>query len=77
MFLPPMIFGIISGTGNWVPSYSLLYIVLIVGALLTAGVAMSAFSFYEDYYWGDEDFRDQLRFHPSNRDSSNQKTRKL
>ena len=54
-----MAFALISGTGNWVPSHSLLYIVLIVGALLTAGVAMSAFSFYEDYYWGDEDFRDQ------------------
>ncbi len=55
-----MPFAVISGTGNWVPSYSFLYIVLIVGALLTAGVAMSAFSFYDDYYWGDEDFRDQL-----------------
>ena len=72
-----MPFAIISGTGNWVPSYSLLYIVLIVGALLTAGVAMSAFSFYDDYYWGDEDFRNQLRFHPSNRNSPNQKTGKV
>jgi hypothetical protein len=69
--------AVISGTGNWVPSSSLLYIVLILGALLTAGVAMSAFSFYDDYYWGDEDFRDQLRFHPLNRNSSNQKTRKV
>ena len=72
-----MPFAIISGTGYWVPSYPLLYVVLIVGAFLTAGVAMSAFSFYDDYYWGDEDFRDQLRFHPSNRNSSNQKTRKV
>ena len=72
-----MPFMVVSGTGNWVPSYSFLYIVLIVGALLTAGVAMSAFSFYDDYYWGDEDFRDQLRFHPSNRNSSNQKTRNV
>ena len=72
-----MPFAVISGTGNWVPSYSLLYIVLIVEALLTAGVAMSAFSFYEDYYWGDKDFRDQLRLHPSNRNSSNQKPRKV
>ncbi len=71
-----MLFAVISGTDNWVPSYSLLYIVLIVGALLTAGVAMSAFSFYDDYYWGDENFRNQLRFHPSNRNSFNQKTRK-
>tara|TARA_B100001029_G_C14899365_1_gene360016 strand:- start:329 stop:547 length:219 start_codon:yes stop_codon:yes gene_type:complete len=72
-----MLFAIISGTGNWVPSYSLLYVVLIVGALLTAGVAMSAFSFYDDYYWSDEDFRDQLRFHSENRNSSNQRTRKV
>ena len=68
--------AVIAGTGNWVPSYSLLYFVLIVGALLTAGVAMSAFSFYDDYYWGDEDFRDQLRFHSSNRNLSNQKIEK-
>ena len=69
-----MPFLIISGTANWIPPYSLIYIVLIIGALLTAGVAMSAFTFYEDYYWGDKDFRDQLRFHPSNRNSTNQKT---
>ncbi len=72
-----MPFAVVSGTGNWVPSSSLLYIVLILGALLTAGVAMSAFSFYEDYYWGDEDFRDQIRFHHSNRNSSNEKTRNI
>ncbi len=74
---PPLPLALISGIRNWVPSSSLLYIVLIVGALLTAGVAMSAFSFYDDYYWNDEDFRDQLRFHPSNRNSTNQKTRKV
>ena len=72
-----MPFAVFSGTGNWVLSSFPLYIVLIVGALLTAGVAMSAFSFYDDYYWGDEDFRDQLRFHPSNRYSSNKKPRKV
>ena len=72
-----MTFAVISGTSNWVPSYSLLYIVLIVGALLIAGVAMSAFSFYEDYYWGDKDFRNQLRFQPSNRNSPNQKPREV
>ena len=72
-----MPFAVFPGTGNWVPSYSLLYIVLIVGALLTASVAMSAFSFYDDYYWGDKDFRDQLRFNPSNTNSFNQKSRKV
>ena len=72
-----MPFVVILGTANWVPSYAFLYIVLIVGALLTAGVAMSAFSFYDDYYWGDKNFRDQLRFHPSNRNSSDKKTRSV
>ena len=72
-----MPFAVISGTGNWAPSYSLLYIVLIVGALLTAGVAMSAFSFYDDYYWGDKDFRDQLRFHNIRRNSNNRKPQKI
>ena len=76
-FFPNMYFTLISGASNWVPSYSLLYIVLILGALLTAGVAMSAFSFYDDYYWDDEGFRNQLRFHPSNKNSSNQRIKRI
>ncbi len=72
-----MAFVIISGTANWVPPFSLIYIVLIVGALLTAGVAMSAFTFYDDYYWGDKDFRDQLRFHNLRRNSNTRKTQKI
>ena len=72
-----MPFVIISGTVNWVPPYSLIYIVLIIGAPLTAGVAMSAFTFYEDYYWGDKDFRDQLRFINLKRNSSNRKAQKI
>ena len=54
-------------SGSWMTSYGFLYFVLIVGALLTAGVALSALSFYEDFYWTDKKFRDQLRFHPSSR----------
>ena len=72
-----MAFVIISGTANWVPPFSLIYIVLIVGALLTAGVAMSAFTFYDDYYWGDKDFRDQLRFHNLRRNSNTTKPQKI
>ena len=72
-----MTFVIISGTANWVPPYSLIYVVLIIGALLTAGVAMSAFTFYEDYYWGDKDFRNQLRFHNLGRNATNQKPQKI
>ena len=68
---------IIFGTNNWVPSDYLIYLVLIIGGLLTAGVAMSVFSFYEDHYWGDANFRNKLRFHPSNRNLSNHNNRKI
>ena len=68
---------IIFGISNWVPSDYLIYLVLIMGGLLTAGVAMSVFSFYEDHYWGDENYRNKLRFHPSNRNFSNQTTRRI
>ncbi len=68
---------IIFGTSNWVPSDYLIYLVLIMGGLLTAGVGMSVFSFYEDHYWGDENFRNELRFDPSHRHLSNQNPRKI
>ncbi len=68
---------IIFGTSNWVPSDYLIYLILIMGGLLTAGVAMSVFSFYEDHYWIDANFRNQLRFHSSNRNLSNQNTREI
>ena len=68
---------IIFGTSNWVPSDYLIYLVLIMGGLLTAGVAMSVFLFYEDHYWGDEKFRNKLRLHPSNRNLSKQNTQKI
>ena len=67
LFILEKLFLIFSKAEVWVPSYGFLYFVLVVGAMLTAGVAMSAFSFYEDFYWGDKKFRDQLRFHPSYR----------
>ena len=68
---------IIFGTSNWVPTDYLIYLILIMGGLLTAGVAMSVFSFYEDHYWGDENFRNELRFHPSHRNLSKQNTQKI
>ena len=46
----------------WIPPYPLLYVVLIIGACLTAGVGILVLSFYEDFYWADEGFRDELRF---------------
>tara|TARA_Y100001968_G_C19390606_1_gene735343 strand:+ start:834 stop:1064 length:231 start_codon:yes stop_codon:yes gene_type:complete len=45
----------------WLPSKSFFYAVLVVGAFLTAGVAISIFSFYEDHYWIHEKFREELR----------------
>ena len=61
------LFLAVSAPSVWVPSNSLLYLVLIVGAFLTAGVALSALSFYEDFYWKDKDFRDQLRLNSIDR----------
>jgi len=49
----------------WTPSQGFLYVVLIFGALFIAGVALSALTFYEDHYWGDEKFREELRVNPS------------
>ena len=72
-----MSFEIIFGTSKWVPSHYLIYFVLIMGGLLTAGVAMSVFTFYEDHYWGDENFRNSLRFNPLNRNLSNQNSHKI
>ena len=72
-----MLCVIIFGTSNWVTSDYLIYLVLIIGGLLTAGVAMSVFLFYEEHYWGDENFRNKLRFHSSHRNLSNQNTRKI
>ena len=47
--------GIILGTWQFV------YILFIVGAFLFAGVILSIFSFYDDYYWPDEQYRKELR----------------
>jgi len=70
------LFSAVSST-PWVPPLSLLYGVLVVGAFLTAGVALSVFTFYEDHYWNDQSFRDELRFEPSRRPSSSRKFSKL
>ena len=72
-----MLYVIIFGTSNWVPSDYVIFFVLIIGGLLTAGVAMSVFLFYEDHYWGDESFRNKLRFNPSHRNLSKQNTQKI
>ena len=52
----------------WIPSKGFLYGVLCFGALFLAGVALSAFTYYEDHYWGDSNYREELRLNPSRRD---------
>ena len=68
-FMPPMEKFFIASleATTWTPSFHLLYFILLVGALLTAGVALSALSFYEDFYWNDKNFREKLRLNPSRR----------
>ena len=52
----------------WIPSKGFLYGVLVIGALFLSGVALSAFTYYEDHYWRDSKYREELRFNPSKRD---------
>jgi len=51
----------LSHTQVWKPSEGLIYFLLIIGAFLIAGVALSIFSFYEDCYWGDKAYRKFLK----------------
>ena len=37
-------------------------LILVVGALFTAGFIVSIISFYLDEYWDDADFRKELRY---------------
>ena len=48
-------------TEVWKPSEGLIHSLLVIGAFLTAGVALSIFTFYEDCYWGDESYRKILK----------------
>ncbi len=48
-------------TEVWRPSEGLIHSLLVIGAFLTAGVALSIFTFYEDCYWGDESYRKILK----------------
>tara|TARA_Y100001968_G_scaffold286921_1_gene287956 strand:+ start:265 stop:486 length:222 start_codon:yes stop_codon:yes gene_type:complete len=53
----------------WLPYELMLYCILIIGAFLTAGVALSILSFCEDHYLGDKEFRDQMKVNLSLRDN--------
>ena len=63
-------FGINS---NFIPSDDFLFLILVLGAFLTAGAALLILTFYEDFYWNDPDFRDQLRFNKPVQDFSSRK----
>lgn len=54
-------------TEAWIPSQSFLFVVLVIGAFLTGGVALSVLTFYEDHYWGDKQYRKELRLDSSRR----------
>ncbi len=41
---------------------TLYFSLLIIGAMFTAAVGVSIFSFYLDEYWEDEDYRNELRY---------------
>ncbi len=48
-------------TTYWSPPPGLFFALLVIGALLTAGIGVFVFSFYVDDYWEDEEFRELLR----------------
>ena len=60
--------------GTWIQSEAFLAGLLVVGALFFAGVFLSAFTYYEDHYWGDSKFREELRFNSSRKQSWCSKT---
>ena len=53
----------------WIPSQAFLRGVLVLGALFFAGVFLSAVTYYEDHYWADSKFREELRANSSRRQS--------
>ncbi len=54
-------FFFISLIEAWRPSNGFIYFLIVIGAFLFAGVALSIFTFYEDYYWGDQAYRKYLK----------------
>ncbi len=52
---------LLASSQAWKPPESLVHFLFIIGAFLFAGVALSIFTFYEDYYWNDKDYRKSLK----------------
>ena len=49
----------------WNPPDGLFFLLLIIGALVFAAVGLFVFTFYEDYYWNDKEYREELRWNGS------------
>ena len=58
---------------NFIPTDSFLFLVLVLGAFLTAGAGLLILTFYEDFYWNDPNFREQLRLNKPVQDFSTRK----
>ena len=43
------------------PNEGLGFLILLIGAMFTAAVVVTVFSFYVDDYWTDENYRETLR----------------
>ena len=55
------LFYFLATNQTWRPSEGFIYLLLLIGAFLIAGVALSIFTFYEDCYWGDKEYRRYLK----------------
>ena len=51
----------VASTPYWEAPYGLFFGLLVLGAMLTAGVGVFIFSYYVDDYWADEEYRMKLR----------------
>ncbi len=60
-------FATLLSNSIWTPSPLLMPILLVLGALFIAAVALLIISYYEDYYWNDVEYRRDLRWHPARR----------
>ncbi len=59
--MSPLIYNIVFTTTFWRPPHNLLLFTLIAGAILTANLTLLVLTFYEDHYWSDKKYREELR----------------
>ncbi len=51
----------LSTTTAWKPSDGLIHVLFVIGAFLIAGVSLTILTYYEDCYWGDQEYRKYLK----------------